>query len=195
VSVTVFFVEGECTPQGSHKAFIVGGHARITDDNPRTRQWRSRVVDAYRSVCRDVPHGGPVAVDVVFMRRRNPNDLLKDGSLRKGARERPIVRRADLDKLQRALGDALSRIAWDDDSQIVEWRSCSMFSRGLEGAVVRISRRAAPDDWVLELAIEGAEHCISLTDGSHDLWPAPRQVLETIPGIRDYQDSGAVPRP
>jgi Holliday junction resolvase RusA-like endonuclease len=130
------FAEGVAVPQGSHKAFVVAGRARITDDNAKTRTWRDTVAWAFR---RDNPGWGaprpePVEVYGIFLVRRPASDVLKTGALRKGARLRPTPKHADLDKLQRAIGDALNMVAWVDDSQIVRWNVETFYSRGVVGA-------------------------------------------------------------
>jgi|SRR5215831_5274172 len=112
-----FSVPGIPIPQGSKNAW--GG-----EDNPHTKSWRETVARAAHGVVEDGPLLGPVGVSVVFVFPRPKGhyrtgryaDWLKDSapSWHTG--------RPDLDKLQRAIGDALSGIVLRDDSQIAAWR-------------------------------------------------------------------------
>jgi Holliday junction resolvase RusA-like endonuclease len=98
-------------PQGSARAFVVKGHAVVTSDNKRLKDYRQAVAWSAQA-CRPRgwrPLDGPVLVSVVFM-------LLKPRSVPK-RRRLPTVK-PDVDKLARAVLDALTGIAYRDDAQV-----------------------------------------------------------------------------
>lgn len=72
--------------------------------------------------------GAAVSVQAVFYLHRP----------QKPEHSHPIGRVGDLDKLLRAVGDALTGVYYADDSQIVDWSACKLYadSDHPEGAVV-----------------------------------------------------------
>lgn len=117
-----FAIAGEPIPQGSMKH--VGGGRLV--HSKKLLAWRKQVAQAVRSVTLDKING-PVVADVLFVIGR-PKSVKRD---------LPTVP-PDLDKLQRAIGDALS-IDCDflvDDSMIVEWHSRKIY--GDPGVIIRI---------------------------------------------------------
>jgi Holliday junction resolvase RusA-like endonuclease len=50
----------------------------------------------------------------------------------------PDLRRRDGDNLQKAIWDGLNGVAWEDDSQVVEWRGFKVLSRDNPRVDVRI---------------------------------------------------------
>lgn len=138
-----FFAEGIPTPQGSHRAFVPRGgrFPVVVNDNPRTDQWKDTLAFYFRRAAGPAwsPRPESCVVCCVFLMPRPASHVTPAGLLRRGAPLRPNIRRADLDKLQRALGDALTKLAWDDDCQIVRWHPESVYSRSRFGAAVEIS--------------------------------------------------------
>lgn len=116
--VTVI-VAGVPVGQGSMKAFVVAGKARITHSNgSRMTTWRHSIVDAtHRQLGEEFPLvTGPVSLSAAFR-------LPRPKSLPKRKRTWPIGKRSgDLDHYVRALGDALTGVVIDDDAQIVHLR-------------------------------------------------------------------------
>lgn len=82
---------------------------------------------------------GPVIVEVTFYlpRAKNAKKKLFPDT------------RPDLDKLQRAVGDALSGIAYVDDSRIVDWhprkRFADQWGHGRPGAAITVRAAEASD--------------------------------------------------
>jgi crossover junction endodeoxyribonuclease RusA len=117
------WVPGVPIPQGSHRAFLHKGRPRITDSNPRMKPWRRAI--ASTALRLDLPpFAGAVSLSCLFVMPCPKADANK--------REREEVlpiRRPDLDKLIRSVGDALTGIWWADDSQIVEIHAAKTFSR------------------------------------------------------------------
>lgn len=110
---TCVFVPGTPTPQGSAKAYIVKGRARVTGDNPKTMPWRADVAAHVRSEIGPtiaIPEG-PVVLTLSFVmprRKAEPKRITP-----------PHTRKPDLDKLSRAVMDALSGLVYTDDAQVI----------------------------------------------------------------------------
>ena len=135
-----FEVPGEPQPQGSTKAFKHrhSGRVMVTSDNTRLRPWRDAVCwHARQALFGREPLIGPVKVRVEFRFARPGGHFGKRG-LRPAAPREHVVR-PDLDKLVRALLDALSDAGiWRDDAQVVETRARKRYHER-PGAVVEIT--------------------------------------------------------
>lgn len=111
-------IHGTPAPQGSKNPW--GGEA-----NKRTKPWRESLAD---SVGKALPDDyavlrGPVQVKVTFAFTR-PKSHYRTGRNAHVLRDdAPFWHTApnDTDKLQRALGDALTGVVWKDDKQIALW--------------------------------------------------------------------------
>lgn len=116
-----FTVEGVPAPKGSMRAFKTRrGKVAVTHDNERTRPWGQLVAwSARRAMERRMPVSGPVAVCVAFYLPR-PKSV---------KRPWPCVK-PDVDKLQRALLDAMTSIVWVDDGQVVSVRAVKHYADG-----------------------------------------------------------------
>lgn len=104
------FVPGTPTPQGSHKAYVVGGFAKVTDDNPETRPWRADIHAAVIDLITGIVYPTePVALSMVFVMPR-----------RAAERRQPVphTRKPDADKLCRAVLDALAGLIYTRDQQV-----------------------------------------------------------------------------
>jgi Holliday junction resolvase RusA-like endonuclease len=110
-----FTVLGQPQPQGSIRAFMVGGKPRLTSANAKMKPWRQQVGwDALR-----VREGdGPFAPHHVPVRAVYEFTLTPPAKMPKG-RVWPAVK-PDIDKLCRAVNDALTGILWVDDGQVCE---------------------------------------------------------------------------
>ncbi len=106
-----FVVLGLPVPQGSMRH--VGG-GRIVSKSPKLKEWRTKIAQVVREQVGEPAHREPVSVTVIFTFNR-PKTV---------TRETPTVP-PDLDKLQRAIGDALSIDCkyLIDDAQIIEWHA------------------------------------------------------------------------
>lgn len=116
-----FTVLGKPEPQGSMKAFIAKGRggatvARVASDNAAMRPWRQQVgwealrARAEAGMHEPWPQGIPIRLCCLFtfVKPKSANKL----------RLNPTVK-PDLDKLQRAIGDALTGVLYTDDAQII----------------------------------------------------------------------------
>ena len=139
-----FEVPGEPQPQGSAKAFKhrYSGRVMVTSDNARLRPWRDAITwHARQALLGGGPLIGPVTVRVEFRFARPGGHFGKRG-LRPAAPREHVVR-PDLDKLVRAVLDALSEAAvWRDDAQVVETRARKRYHE-MPGAAIEI--KAASD--------------------------------------------------
>src|SRR5690625_622034 len=94
---------------------VIGGHVRnYTPADHPVQAYKAAVMLAARQAGVDKPLEGPLQVDVAFylprpkrlMRRKDP-----DGPV-------PHTARPDVDNLWKSTADALSGLAWRDDSQV-----------------------------------------------------------------------------
>lgn len=111
-----FTVYGVAQPQGSARGFVPKGWKRavITSDNPQNKGWRQLVAEGASRALAEQGAGlieTPVCLRVAFYLPR-PKSLPK--------RVAAHVKRPDLDKLLRSVGDALTRVVWVDDAQLVK---------------------------------------------------------------------------
>lgn len=115
----IFFVEGVPAPQGSKRHV---GDGRLIESSRQVGPWRDTVRRAATEVMADRPPiDGPVYLVQVFALPRPKSHYgtgRNSGQIKRGAPSRPPVR-PDLDKLARAVGDALTGICYHDDAQIV----------------------------------------------------------------------------
>jgi len=131
--VITFTAYGLAAPQGSTRAFMRPGmrHPVVVADSKRTKPWRQAVVDGSREVMAGRgPMEGPIEVRVVFYLPRPksaPRRITEPAKL------------PDLDKLVRALGDALTSAGvWRDDAQVISTLARKAFAAGIhdpEGAM------------------------------------------------------------
>lgn len=119
MSAISFTAYGTPAPKGSTRAFVPKGWKRaiVTEDNKHTRPWAAIVQDAAimagggAGTAIEFQKGSPVRLEIRFIMPR-PKSLPK--------RVRRHVKKPDLDKLVRAVKDALTGVTWVDDSQVVQ---------------------------------------------------------------------------
>lgn len=109
-------VAGVPVTQGSMRAFVVNGRARVTHSSSKVDIWRRSIVDATaRQLGEDIElFSGPVRLSAAFRLPRPKNTPKRRRTWPTGHRS------GDLDKFLRLLGDALTGVLIDDDSRIVE---------------------------------------------------------------------------
>lgn len=129
-SIISFQVHGLPVPQGSTRAYVVNGKPIITTTAKGLALWRRLVADVAQGHAPKEPWDGPVGIEVHF-------GLPKPKSAPKRVRVWPD-KRPDLDKLTRAVLDALSYVVFADDSQVVELRATKDY--GVPGVVVEVHR-------------------------------------------------------
>lgn len=117
-----FIVNGNPTPQGDLAA---GPHGRLYHKNAKLKPWREQVAAAAQSAMlghwrkrkHELPERipmftGPVEVQIRFVLRR-PTSAPK-------LKDVPAIKKPDVDKLMRAVLDAITGIVYTDDAQVVE---------------------------------------------------------------------------
>jgi crossover junction endodeoxyribonuclease RusA len=127
--VLTFHAFGAAATQGSMKSL---GRGRMAHSNPRLGAWRKTLIHhAQQAMGKDwEPLDGPLIVHLDVYLRRPKSTKFKDYPA--GA--------PDLDKLQRAVGDALTMSgAIKDDARIVSWHAHKKWAVGIEpGAYITI---------------------------------------------------------
>lgn len=149
MSGLTFTVHGLPAAQGSKRYLGVKGGKGITvESSKRVAPWRADVRDAALTALDDArlaDYAGAVdlwdaalSVNITFNMPR-PKSHYRTGRnahlLRDGAPTRPAGR-PDVDKLTRAILDALSGIVWRDDSQVVDITASKLY--GDPGAVITV---------------------------------------------------------
>ena len=117
-----FLVLGLPAPQGS-KTHV--GDGRMVESSKRVKPWRRQVAAAYADRNFGDMLDGPVSIIVDFYlpRPKAHYGTGRNAGTLKGSAPVEHLTMPDLDKLVRAVGDALTRLAWRDDSQIVAWHA------------------------------------------------------------------------
>lgn len=103
-------VYGRPAPKGSLRCL---GRGRHIDDNPNTQTWMQLVRQATREQHPDIqPDAEHVwSVEICFWLRWPKSYGKHVGGV-------PVAKKPDVDKLQRAVLDALTGIVWQDDAQV-----------------------------------------------------------------------------
>ena len=130
-----FFVSGIPAPKGSTRAFFVAklGRAIITSANAKTKPWEQAVrAEAANAAAGAPPTVAPIEVHVVFRFPRPKGHFRANGQVSPKAPLR-LTKKPDLDKLERALLDALTGLLFVDDSQVVSITSMKRYTKSDEG--------------------------------------------------------------
>lgn len=133
MSQVSFTVIGEPAPQGSKTRWG-------SEDNPRTAPWRATVsAAAHEAMNGSGPFLGPCALEIVFYFPRpkaHYGSGRNAGVLKPGAPDY-VTRAPDIDKLVRAVGDALKGLAVRDDAQFALVRAKKVYGTPRALIVVR----------------------------------------------------------
>lgn len=140
-----FFVAGLPRPKGSLRGFAFRKGARLgvrmTEGNADTvKPWMSSIAWAAREAGARVPSAGPLGVSVTFVLPRPKSHSGAQG-VKASAPPYPAGK-PDVDKLVRAVLDALTGIVWLDDSQVV-WLKAEKAYGPEPGASVLVFDRVA----------------------------------------------------
>lgn len=104
-------------PQGSSRAMVIGGRARVFSDNPKLKGFRKEVAQAAAIAIAEAQMAAPAFGKHTAVRLTVEFVVAPPKTLPK-TRRYPVVR-PDLDKLLRSIGDALTGVMYHDDSQVV----------------------------------------------------------------------------
>lgn len=138
-------VFGLPVPQGSKQAFVVGKRAVVTERGQATlKPWRSSIAAAAAELVEE-PLAGPLSIRLAFTLPRPKSHYrtgARAGELRDTA-PKWVETRPDIDKLARAVLDALTGVAYRDDGQISELAANKAFGArpGVAIAIVRLEVR------------------------------------------------------
>jgi crossover junction endodeoxyribonuclease RusA len=128
------FVPGRAAPQGSKRHV---GHGILVESSKAVAPWRTTVAWSVSQVWKDGPLTGEVQVELEFVMPRPAGTPKR--------RTPPAVKRPDIDKLARAVLDALSKVVWADDSLITDLHPTKRLAEIGEqpGCYVRVRQREA----------------------------------------------------
>jgi len=115
--VLEFVVAGIPAPQGSKRAFVRGGRVSLVESCARVKPYRALVSLAASQARTEAPTQQPVGIAIAFVFVRPKSHYTSKGELRAGAPSHPG--KPDIDKLCRAVLDALTGILYHDDAQVV----------------------------------------------------------------------------
>lgn len=131
-----FFVPGRAAPQGSKRHV---GRGILVESSKAVGPWRELVAlfahDAMR-LTGVPPFNGPVLLNLSFVMPR-PKSAPKTRAV-------AAVKRPDLDKLARACFDAISKVCYHDDSQVVGLKASKRLALPGEGPGCQITVTEGP---------------------------------------------------
>lgn len=137
-----FTAYGVPQPKGSAKAFVPKGWTRavVTSDNVKNKGWQQLVAEAAsHALGREARglHTSPVHLSVAFY-------LPRPKSLPRKVTEH--LKKPDLDKLVRSVKDALTKVVWQDDSQVTQITASKTYAAADASpcAVVTVEAAAEP---------------------------------------------------
>jgi crossover junction endodeoxyribonuclease RusA len=132
------FVAGEPKPQGSMIAFKTkSGKVLMRHSNNKMGEWRLRIASEVQQIYKEPPVTDPIEITINFF-------------LKRPKRKNAIMptTRPDLDKLVRAVLDALTGIAFADDSQVLVIKATKVYSDRM-GVYLRVET-ITPYDWQMK---------------------------------------------
>jgi Holliday junction resolvase RusA-like endonuclease len=130
-----FTVKGMKPASQGSKVLMRGRMVESCKDLPRWRSLIARTAEALGVGV--IP--GPVSLSVVFVFARPANHFKKSGAIKPNAPRWHMVR-PDIDKISRALADALTKVLFEDDARVVSLIAQKRYCVGDEqpGAIVTI---------------------------------------------------------
>lgn len=112
-----FTVPGAAAPQGSKRAIrLRNGRVALVESSARVKPYRAVVALAAREAWSQPPVTGAVTVRLDFTFARPKSHFTAKGAIRSGAPHFPG--KPDIDKLCRAVLDALTGVVYADDAQV-----------------------------------------------------------------------------
>ena len=142
-----FVVFGKPAPAGSKRAFYNPklGRALVVDANTKTKPWQAEVTAAAveaseRAMLAGRLIEGPLCLSVDFYEPRPKGHFNSKGELNAQGLRNPFpAKKPDVTKLVRAIEDALTKVVYRDDAQIVATVAAKHFGEPAR-AEVRIGR-------------------------------------------------------
>lgn len=123
-----FFVPGTPAPQGS-KRYL--GNGVMIESSKRVKPWRADIRATALANFKQ-PFTGPIWLDLLFVlpRPKSHHGTGRNANTIKPSAPTQHTQKPDLDKLIRAVGDALTSVAYQDDSQVVAGSYMKRWSYG-----------------------------------------------------------------
>lgn len=115
-AITFNVIGMEAATQGSKRSV---GHGILLETNKRLRPWRSFVADAALATNHPLTNY-PVSISITFRFLRPKAHFNKSGLSPKAPAHLTSKQKGDIDKLSRAILDALTGTLLHDDSQVVQ---------------------------------------------------------------------------
>ncbi len=136
-----FFAAGKPAPQGSKKVHrYVKGRAILGESSAAVNPWRAVIsISAHKLQPAQWHAKLPVSLTLTFVFARPKSHFRANGNLKGNAPQHCVKRIGDLDKLCRAVFDALTGIAYDDDSQVFSLQAERRYVVGNEPQGVHIT--------------------------------------------------------
>jgi len=150
--VVAIEVRGTPVPQGSGRSFVSGGRAVHVTRTAPLLAWRGAIATEARAAMAGRPlANGPLALEVEFRPAARPASHCLPVNARRLLRllrlDAPLwhTNAPDIDKLCRAVLDALSSVVWVDDRQVARLVASKRWPDEGEapGASIRVWRLAA----------------------------------------------------
>lgn len=141
--MTSFFVPGVPVPKGSAKAFYIKKINRtvVTQTNAaKQKPWASLIAVKAEEAHVILSVSGAVRLNMTFLLPR-PRSHYRSGAnaaLLKDSAPKFPVSKPDVDKLVRCVADALTEVAYRDDSQVTAIYAEKVYAVASEGAGVQI---------------------------------------------------------
>jgi crossover junction endodeoxyribonuclease RusA len=143
MSVVSFFVPGKPAGKGSLRAFArADGGVGVEEGNAdKVRPWMHAIAASALEAGVRVLEDGSVGLVLIFRRPRPKSHTGAKGNLKPSAPSWPTTK-PDIDKLARAVLDALTGVAYRDDSQVVRLEASKRFalSGEVEGVQIVMTR-------------------------------------------------------
>ena len=142
--ILAVFVPGTPVAKGSTHAFAHKTTGRIITmqtNAKRQKPWASLIALSAKEAMSGGPVDGPVSIDIAFTMPRPKNHYRtgKNAALLKDGAPAYHTKTPDIDKLVRCVLDALTGVAWHDDSQVWHVNSAKHYGRA-EGAAIKVFR-------------------------------------------------------
>lgn len=150
-------VTGNPAPQGSksYKGTTRTGRAILVESSNRLKPWRAHVAAQVRTAMRGhQPFDGPIHINLEFVMPRPKNTPKRPPTP-------PATKRPDIDKLARAVLDAITAICYHDDSQVTHLNNTKRIAEPDELAGVTITIKTAdPPTYCLRCGIPHTTPCM-----------------------------------
>ncbi len=142
---TKFWIPGHPKPQGSKKAFVNAktGRAAMVESCKQVKPWRESIAFIAGMNFKDAPIATPVEMSITFFfpRPKSHYGTGKHSRVLKANAPEYMATPPDLDKLTRAVCDALTGVIYSDDKQICHFTVCKLYATS-HGPGAQVSVRA-----------------------------------------------------